>query len=187
MGTFTPTPTNETSAYEFDDADPPQAVKINPLGEAAFNTAKWAANRIPRYFVTVLEKNDDSSNVLGDNVRSTSYAAHYELYASSMGSVIALDLVQFQVTFQVGAASASAQVFALGYSLDLGAVTALAGSRAEYFQLGGLVCCTLTGSLIMPDNSVLHLWLMTKSPDGIVNGYFKAPLKMTGQVWRPTA
>ena len=43
---FTPTPTNETSAVEFDDGDAPSAGNLNPLGEAAFNTAKWAANRI---------------------------------------------------------------------------------------------------------------------------------------------
>ena len=46
MSTYTPSDINETTAQEFDDADAPQASVINPLGQAAFNTAKWAANRV---------------------------------------------------------------------------------------------------------------------------------------------
>lgn len=46
---YTPTATNETNAQEFDDGDAPSAAIINPLGEAAFNTAKWAANRVGTY------------------------------------------------------------------------------------------------------------------------------------------
>ena len=46
MSTYTPSDINETTSQEFDDADAPQASVINPLGQAAFNTAKWAANRV---------------------------------------------------------------------------------------------------------------------------------------------
>ena len=184
MSTYTPTDAKRTSASEFDDGDEPQATILNPLAEAAFDTATWAANRIPRYLAALLELNDDTSNVLGDNAHSTSFAVPYELYA---GTIRALDVVQFQVTFQVGADSASVQVFRLSYSIGFGSIAPLGGSRAEYNALGDLVCVTLTGSLQMGSTNKLHLYIESRSPDGIVDGYFKAPLKMVGQVWRPTA
>lgn len=55
---YTPTPTNHTSAQEYDDGDPPSAAIMNPLAEAAFDTAKWAANRVGTYRVIAIDEFD---------------------------------------------------------------------------------------------------------------------------------
>jgi hypothetical protein len=44
--TYTPTDAKRATALEFDDGDAPQASTINPLAEAAFDTATFAANRV---------------------------------------------------------------------------------------------------------------------------------------------
>jgi hypothetical protein len=93
---FTPTPTNETNAAEFDDGDAPSASIINPLGEAAFNTAKWAANRVGNYrLVQMLSLLKVGATQQGLDYTSTAFGTNdyalYTLYDLKAGDVLIVD------------------------------------------------------------------------------------------------
>lgn len=97
---YTPTPTNHTSAQEYDDGDPPAAAILNPLAEAAFNTAKWAANRVGSYAIVGF---DDGVTSSGGTTLATTSDATYGTDPVMLGTVAvqAGDIVEVSVDVHV--------------------------------------------------------------------------------------
>lgn len=183
--TFTPTPTNETSAVEFDDGDAPSAGNINPLAEAGFNTAKWAANRVGAYRLTEIEDTISSS---GGTTLGTTTDATYGTNPVEIGdvAVVSGDAVEVSVDVHVaiGLAASTGEiklyyVIGLDAPVDIpGAVNILATSFSteKLVHVGGIAHPTSTGTM--------RVFLDMKVAGGQTM-IVEEPIAAAIKVWRP--
>lgn len=129
---FTPTPANETDCQEFDDGDAPSMGSVNPLGEAAFNTAKYAANRVGAYrllAVTQVGSDDtDGTTKLTSSTNAWGTTPGADLVTlGNFGAGAGADCFELSVDF-VAQSGADTQ-YRLEYALNGGAHVAIPYAR----------------------------------------------------------
>jgi hypothetical protein len=131
---FTPTPTNETTATEFDDGDAPSAARINPLGEAAFNTAKWAANRVGIYRLVKLSDSgivDTPLSTLGSSTSPTWGTGDVAL--CNPIPIETDDVIEVEVGFHAFTSEATSLCgYRLAWAVNGGAKTQIPGAQIIY-------------------------------------------------------
>lgn len=165
---YTPTDAKRATAQEFDDGDAPEATNINPLGEAAFDTATYAANRIGAYRVINLVKyGADATTDLCSNDR-TGYglgpdgaeagAVDYEIGSFA---VVTNDLVAVQLVASAEGSVADTGSFRLAWQIGAGAKTGLHEVQLQALDTDNQAF-TLLG-LIPPTTGTLHIWLQCKA------------------------
>ncbi len=179
MSIYTPTAAIRATAAEFDDGDPPEGACINPLPEAALDTAHWASYR--RH--TEIDSNDDGTSVLGDNNKAATFGTG--TVAVWDGIVQPLDWVDVQVSFQAATDAASVQEYRLSVSYAVGAPTALGGARAQFDVLNTLAPVTLRAKFQSSSSDHMYIWIESRAPNADQDGYVKAPMRVTGYVMRP--
>lgn len=186
MGVYTPTPTNETNAVEFDDGDAPSAANINPLAEAAFNTAKYAANRVGA--VRVVDIDTTAIDTLLSILQTTTSATWAADTLIGTVDVLDGDTVEIDVRFHGSAAGACSGDYRLAYSIDGGAVTPVPGARArrvaaptafEPFGLHGFITLGAT-----PGTMTIYIQMQVTAG---VELRLASPLAASATVWRSNA
>ena len=97
--TYTPTDAKRATALEFDDGDAPQASKINPLAEAAFDTATYAANRAGTHRVIAIQSLlDGGTSQKGSDFTSSSFGGN-DIALTSIDDLAVGDIVECEITF----------------------------------------------------------------------------------------
>lgn len=185
MIVYTPSDTNETNAQEFDDGDAPSAGNLNPLGEAAFNTAKWAANRVGAFRLIQIEDSyaTSSGTVIGGTSSGTYGTGDVLL---STVDVDEGDVVEISVDIHAGCTPEKNCGFRLVYTLAGGGVTPIAGAEANRTDPIHLITpihlqgCVHIGSL---PGGTLNIYLQMKVADSATLAVM-GPVSPIVKVWR---
>lgn len=129
---FIPTPYNYGICDEFDDSDAPSAANINALGEAAFDTAKWAADRVgPLYLADTVFFTETSDHDYGQSTITT-----YGDYDSGISTGLTTEVgdtieVLVSVRKVQSGASGSGGGWTLAYQIGAGAKTNIDGAEVK--------------------------------------------------------
>jgi len=168
--TYTPTDAKRATALEFDDGDAPQASTINPLAEAAFDTATFAANRVGvEHLVNVLTV-EIGTGALGTTTDNT-FGDHGNYQVVTSMPVTAGDYIEITgfvhlATNYVGANDAKVR---LAYQIDSGSIT-------------GATCFSICGQLKSTDGDqcVPVACHFTVASTGNLNVYLQIATQTTG-------
>ena len=158
MITYIPTSAKRTSALEFDDGDAPQGVKINPLGEAAFDTATFASDRIcSEYTVSTLTV-DLGTGDLGTTTTDVFGTGDYTIQeglAVVAGDVIEIEgFVHLRNTYS-GPNDVKVRVAnQIGHGGKVGADTV-----SNYADMGSAMRCIPIGARFAPTTGSQNLYL----------------------------
>jgi hypothetical protein len=184
---FIPTPYNYGICDELDDGDAPSAANINALGEAAFDTAKWAADRVgPLYLADTAFFTETSDHDYG-----SSSIATYGDYDSGISTGLTTevgDTIEVLVHLRKvqSGASGSGGAWTLAYQIGAGAKTNIDGSEAkEATPLDGPL--TLLGMVTVGSAGDLQVFtrnrlLATNGGSVGTNG----PRTVIVRLWRPS-
>lgn len=153
--TYTPTDAKRVSSQEFDDGDPPQATKINPLGEAAFDTATYASNRVSEQWIESFD--DQGYGTTPTTIRGTTTSSSFGAGSVDLGTYIttAEDTLLIWVTFVFDCSSTdpAAQVeYRLAYRTqgEFQVVTEIAQSRIRFVTATGSLFSATMCALVAP-------------------------------------
>lgn len=134
MIVYTPSDTNETTSQEFDDGDAPSATNINTLPEAAFNTAKWASNRVGIYRLAALIDSgivDTPLSTLGSSTSPTWGTGDVALCTAI--PVETDDVIEVEVGFHASTSDATALCgYRLAWCVNGGAKMPIPGAQIIY-------------------------------------------------------
>lgn len=181
---FTPTPTNHASAQEFDDGDAPEATIINPLGEAAFDTATYAANRVGSWRIKTLVSFTDT----GAGLMGTSGAAAFgtgDITAiNGTVTVVTKDKIEIAANFEVDSALAGQGEFRIAYKITAdGAITELPAARAYFSNMTtDRIPVCVQGVATAGADGALYVYLQLREPGAGHNVYIYAPISCVVKV-----
>ena len=175
---YSPSDTKHATSQEFDDGDAPTGSSINPLGEAAFDTATWCVNRIGvARLINAWSVEVARGTALG--VQSASAYGSGTPYTVASFAVEANDVIEVAGLVHGKATAVACEAhYALGGRIGSGAIS-WQTPEVEYEQISTKNApMPLNATFVASDAGTFHLLLWMISDDNTHEIQINSPLRV---------
>lgn len=186
---YTPTDVVAASAQEFDDGDDPSALNVNPLGEAAFNTATWAKNRVGLYrLVQMSLETSESTSAISASTSTIWGGGQYEIFSTSRLVTLSGDIVEITFSGQAQPLTVGGSAALFTHVYGVGAPGYVAGTKVTWAAAHVSQPFMMTGLDISTGGTLaVSIDTLTATSGGGNQMCVYGPFVAIGKVWRPNS